>query len=161
MQEKERKFSYQYYVEWRNVRVLLTTSLMGFVVGGTMAKLWMATTAELAKSGSLTVAISSPTSTSVDWCSLDSRSCISPRVSSAASVVGNVVTGTGLVVNGSDVVLGRRLGKLYFLPRPPELSVNATWESSVAETFRFQSHWYFSMYCWWHCKSSSVLTTYF
>lgn len=34
----------------------------------------------------------------------------------------NVVTGTGLVVNGSDVVLGRRLGKLYFLTRPPELS---------------------------------------
>ena len=99
-----------------------------------MAKLWMATTAELAKSGSLIVAISSPTSASVDGCSLDSRSCISPRVSSGASFVGNVVTGTGLVVNGSDVVLGRRLGKLYFLTRPPELSINATRESSVAET---------------------------
>jgi hypothetical protein len=92
---------------------------------------------------------------------LESRSCISPRVSSGTSVVGNVVTGTCLVVNGSDVVLGRRLGKLYFLPRPPELSVNATWKSSVTETLCFQRHWYFSIYCWWYCKFSSVLTTYF
>jgi hypothetical protein len=109
-----------------DLRALLTTSGMGLVVGGTMAKLWMATTAELARSGSLLVVISSPTSASVVWCSLDSRSCISPRVSSGASFVGNVVTGTGLVVNGSDVVLGRRLTKLYFLTLPPELPANAT-----------------------------------
>lgn len=48
------------------VRVLLTTSGMGWVVGGTMAKLWMATTAELARSGSLVVVSSYPTSASVD-----------------------------------------------------------------------------------------------
>jgi hypothetical protein len=94
---------------------------------------------------------------------LNSRNCISPRVSSGASFVGNVVTGTGLVVNGSDVVLGRRLGKLYFLTRPLELSVNATRDSSVAEILWFQSHWYLFHigYCWWYCKSSSVLATYF
>ena len=125
-----------------DLRVLLTTSWVGFVVGGTMAKLWMATTAELAKSGSLIVVISTPTSASVDWCCLDTSSCISSRVSSGASFVGYVVTGTGLVVDRSDVVLGRRLGKLYFLTRPLELSINATWESSVAETLWFQSHWY-------------------
>jgi hypothetical protein len=66
MRLKEIKLSYQDYVERRNLLALLTTSGMGLVVGGTMAKLWMATTAELARSGSLLVVTSSPYTASVD-----------------------------------------------------------------------------------------------
>lgn len=97
-----------------------------------MARLWIATTAEFARSGSLVVVSSSCVSASVYLCSLDSMSSMSICVSSGASVVGNVVTATGLVVTGGAVVVVRRLGKLNFLTRPPEpsLSVGATLEVS-------------------------------
>jgi hypothetical protein len=49
-------------------------------------------------------------------------SCMLLCVSSGAPLVGDVVTATGLVVTGGDVVVVRRLGKLNFLTRPREPS---------------------------------------
>jgi hypothetical protein len=109
-----------------NLRVLLNASGEAWTAGRTVARLWMATTAELARSGSLVVVGSSSVSASVGWRSLVSSSCISPGAPPGVSSVSNAVTGTGVVVTGGGVEAGRRLGKLYFLTRSWESSSNPT-----------------------------------
>ena len=107
-----------------NLRVVLSSAceLGGAVarlceLGGAVARLWIAATAELARSGNLVTFSSSSSSSSVAWLSFVSSSCSSPFSS----------LGGGVVVTGAGVVVCLRRANVSFLTRGAGASEIQLW----------------------------------